>query len=269
MALGNVGVLTPAEVRAAAPAAASDALKYDPTSAEVALAVADVNFRLNWNWAVADEAYRNAIRLNPSYMEARTQYASFLAAAGRVAEGLREIQEAEAIDPLSDDVHSTMLQLLFYSGRYDDVIRRARERLSNESIRGHVMLARSYAGAGRHAEAIAQMQTAIKISSITGYEAMLAVLYANAGNSAEARRILGSLEARRASGVGYVAPQDLGYILVALGDHDGAIARLNEAVDEQASRLLWLGVDPRVDKLRSDPRFVAILKRLGIPSTAR
>ncbi len=269
MALGNYGVLTPAEVRAAAPAAAANALKYDPTSAEVALAVADVHFRLNWNWALAEPAYRSAIALNPSYMEARTQYASFLAAAGRLAEGLRESEEAEAIDALSAEVHSTVLMLLYYNRRYDDVIRRAKERLSNESNRGRIMLARGYAGAGKHAEAIAEMQKAIKINSNTGFEAALAVMYADAGNPAEARRILGSLETRRASGVGYVAPQDLGYILVALGDRDGAIARLNEAVDEQASRLLWLGVDPRVDKLRGDPRFVAILKRLGIPSTAR
>jgi len=74
--------------------------------------------------------------------------------------------------------------------------------------------------------------------------------------------ILGALPAAIGPG-GVVQSEDPAFVLLALGRHDEALALLEEAVNQQSSRLLWLRVDPRVDSVRSDPRFEALLSRIG------
>jgi Tfp pilus assembly protein PilF len=263
MALGNIGVLTPAEVQRLAPEPATRAFALDPTLAEAALAVADLRFRVNWDWTGAEEAYRHAVALNPSNVDARGQYARFLAAAGRTAEAMREAQDAYEIDPLSSDIHSVVGIMLFYDRRFDEAIEHFRARLGDPSARSHTGLGRAASAAGRHAEAVPALRRAVELSGQDpSIQAELARALAAAGDRNQAIVILRDLEERRARNAEYIAPQDLAYIHIALGEFDVAIDLLNQAVDEHASRLLWIGVDPRIDPVRNDPRFAEFLAKL-------
>ncbi|HEX5215825.1 MAG TPA: protein kinase [Vicinamibacterales bacterium] len=268
MGMGNVGLLTPDEVNRLAVADARAAFAIDPQLAEAALAIADVRFRLEWKWPEADLAYRTAIELNPSFIDAHTWYARYLAAAGRPAEGLAQVRSAALMDPASDDVYNVIGLMLFYSRHYPEAIEHYKQRLSDSSTRGRVGLARSYAAAGRFDDAIAMIRTAIAMSDDPSFHAELTRIVAASGRTAEARQLLAGLEARRAANADYMAPQDFAYVQIALGDVDRGLALLQQGVNEHASRLLWLGVDPRVDAVRGDPRFITIIRRLGIP-TAR
>jgi TolB-like protein/Tfp pilus assembly protein PilF len=265
LALGNVGVLTPDVVRDLAPAAASTAFNLDPMLAEAALALADVRFRLNWDQQGAEEAYRRAIDLNPSYVLARGQYARFLESAGRTDDALRVAKEAFQIDPLSAEIHAQVGMALYYAHRYDEAIAHYESRPEATSQRTNVGLGRAYAAAGRYAEAIAALTAAVEQSGHDpGIYAELGRTCAQAGQIDRARAILSELDAGRAQRQGYVAPQDLAYVHVALHEYDMAFALLDEAIAEHASRLLWLPVDPRVDPLRQDPRFAALIARLRV-----
>jgi Tfp pilus assembly protein PilF/TolB-like protein len=268
LALGSMGVLTPQQVLELAPPAANTALSLDATHAESALAAADVRFRLLWDWTGAEEAYRHAIDLNPSYVEAHGQYARFLAAAGRTADAMRAAREGYRLDPLSMDLHGVVGIMLYYDRRFEEAVTHFRSRIEDPSPRSHVGLGRAASAAGQHTEAIASLQRAVDLSGgDPSIQAELARATAASGDVAGATRLLRELEARRADAQGYVAPQDLAYIYVALGQIEVAFDLLNRAVDEHAARLLWISVDPRLDAIRTDPRFGTLLNRLRSPAS--
>ena len=263
LALGNFGVMTPAEVRQVAPPAADAAISADPTLAEAALAVADVRFRLQRDWSAADEAYRHALELNPSSTDARGQYARFLAASGRTADAMRVALDAYETDPLSIDLHSVVGMMLYYDRQFDRAIAHFRSRLQEPSPRSHFGLGRAASAAGRHEEAIPALRRALEISGgDPSFKAELGRALAAAGDVGGARAVLQDLEGRRQANREYIAPHDLAYVYIALAQPDTAFDLMNQALDEQASRLLFLAVDPRMDPVRGDPRFTALIDRL-------
>jgi TolB-like protein/Flp pilus assembly protein TadD len=263
LALGTVGELPPDEMRKLAPAAANTAFNLDPTLAEAALAVAEIRFRLDWDVTGAEAAYLHAIDLNPSFVFARCQYARFLAAAGRTEDALRVAREALRIDPTSGDTYGVVGMALFYTRRYEEAIDLYRSRQDTGRVAISFGLGRAYAGLGRFPEAIAALTQAVEQSQRDpAMYAELGRTYAAAGDVDRARAILRELEAARGKAGHYIAAQDLAYIHVALHEYDAAFERLDEAVAAQASRLMFLPVDPRVDPIREDPRFASLIARL-------
>ena len=265
LSMGAYGQLEPAEVRRRALQAAQAAVALDPMLADAALAMADVRFRVEWDWAGADAAYLTAIDLNPSDVQARSRYARYLAAAGRTADALEQARRAYALDPLSDEIYALVGMMMYYERRHEDAISHFAAR-QDDSVPRYVGLARAQSELGRYADAITALERALALS---GHDrsiyAELGRVCARGGHVARARQILAELTALRRSPGDYIAPQDLAYIHAALGDREGALRLLHEAAGEQSFRLLWLGVDPRVDTLRSDPEFGVVRQRLGIP----
>jgi TolB-like protein/tetratricopeptide (TPR) repeat protein len=265
LTMGAYGQIPPAEVRQRAAHAAQTAYEIDPTLADSALAMADVKFRVEWDWAGADRAYLIAIDLNPSDAQARSRYARYLAAARRTGEALEEARRAYALDPLSDEMYALVGMMMYYERRHEEAVAHFASR-QNDSVARLVGLGRAQSELGRYSEAIAALERAFALSgNDRSIYAELARVCSRGGDVTRGRKILGVLEGQSLLPGDYIAPQDLAYIHAALGEPDDALQRLWEAVDEQAFRLLWLGVDPRVDTLRSDPRFRALLQRLGIP----
>jgi hypothetical protein len=84
------------------------------------------------------------------------------------------------------------------------------------------------------------------------------------GRLDRARQHLREIQAEATRGTLQLTARDLGYIRLAFGDRDGALAAFARAIDERDPSMVWLGVDPRVDALRGDPRFVAMLKQVGL-----
>src|SRR5262249_7010448 len=114
------------------------------------------------------------------------------------------------------------------------------------------------------AEAISSFQKAVELSRETvPFLAGLGHAYALAGKKAEARKVLDELEELSKSR--YVSPYNNAVICVALGDKDQAFSWLQKAVDERSSWAMYLRVEPRLDPLRSDPRFEPLLQKLKLP----
>lgn len=88
--------------------------------------------------------------------------------------------------------------------------------------------------------------------------------YARCGRADEARLLLS--QALEAKGPGYLEPNAVAHVLVALGDHERALTWLDRAVEERAPHVVEMAAEPPLDPLRSDPRFVRLLKRLGLPA---
>ena len=91
--------------------------------------------------------------------------------------------------------------------------------------------------------------------------AALAGSYAAAGKRSDAERVLAKLNA--ISKKHYVCAYEMGTAHAILGDKDQAIACLRKAYEARSSCMPDLKVDPRLDSLRSDPRFQELLRKVG------
>ena len=270
LTLGFLGAMTHQEARALALSEANRSLALDGESAEAHAVLADLRFYYDWDWTGADQAYRRAIALNGSFARARSQYARYLAAARRGDESIAEATRAADLDPMSASAVSTRALILFYARDYQGALGAIGHALQLEpgSASAYFMLSRIDAARGAMDEALAANERALAIAgdnSSNSWRVHRLRLQALSGLRDEAKAGLVRIPAEVASRHQRVGFAQLASVHEALGDRVRALDLLEKAVSEREPDLLWLAVDPRVDSLRSEPRFEQVLTRLGIP----
>lgn len=257
--------LPPNQAMPKAKAAAQKALQIDDGLAEAHASLAYVSAVYDWNWATAEKEFHRAIDLNPNYAGAHEWYAEFLAARGRQNEALVEMKRARDADPLLVLMHAALAEALYYSRRYDEVIAQCQQtlELDPDYPLAHFHLGRAYMAKNMYPEAIAEYQKAQ--ASLGEMPALvMAIGYANAkaGNSSAARKALEELRAQ--SKRRYVPALYFGALYTGLDDSNKGMSWLEKAYQEHSDYLIFLNVDPMADTLRSDPRFQALLRNIGI-----
>ena len=259
-------MLPPRQAYPRAKAAATKALAINPRLAEAHVALAYVIHLHDWNPAAAEKEFQQGLKLNPNYAPGHQWYAVFLASEGRFDEAIGQITRARELDPLSliiGDVVGWIYSLARQNDRAIEEFRKAVE-LDPNFYPTHYDLGMTYADEGRHQEAIAEMEKARTLSGDTERALSgLAYAYAVAGQKAKAKKLLEDL--RQLSKRRYVPAFDIGVIYAALGENDLAFAYLEKAYEDRHPWLIMLRVMPKVDRLRSDPRFEQLLHRVGLP----
>jgi eukaryotic-like serine/threonine-protein kinase len=266
--LGFLGASGHMEARARALAAVNRALASDRDSPEAQSVLADLKFYYDWDWPGAEEAYRRAVELNPSSSYARSQYARYLAASRRFDEAVHQAQRAALLDPLSASAVSTTALMFYYKRDHTAAVQSAERALAldPESAGVHYVLARIHAALGHLPEAIAANERAIALSGqpAPSWRAYLIALQVANGAETDVVGRIDQLAADVANRGERLSTEHVAYIYLAAGDRAKALRLLEQAVDDHSPELLWLGVDPRVDALRNEPRFQALLSRLGM-----
>lgn len=262
--LETSGLLTPAVAWPLVLDAAARAVAEDDALAEAHTALADARFKFDWDWRAARDSFERAISLNPSYSLARDLFSRLLAAAGLTSEAVDQARRGVESDPQSAERRRTLALMLFYQRRYAEALQRIEEAAAlDPTFSGsHVVRARTLAALGGYDEALQSLRQAVSLASQPAVIAELGRIHASAGRSDEALAALKELPGAVGPD-GFAHSQDAAYILAALGRRDEALTRLEQAVDEHSSRILWLRVDPRVDSLRRHPRFTTLLARIG------
>jgi TolB-like protein/Tfp pilus assembly protein PilF len=258
------GVLSRSEAAPLALDAARTALRLDESLPEAHNLLADAAFLYEWDWTAAEREYRRAIELNPSYGFARSEYARFLMAEDRLDEALDQARLAETNDPLSAEATGVVALALYYQRHYDDAItaRRRAIQLDPASPQQYLGLGRTYAQKGEFDQAIAALKEAVARSGRAPFMmAELARTYAVAGRRDEAQAIMTTLTTTDGGG-SHLSAQYHTYVYAALGNYDLAFEWLDKAFAEREQNVLWARVDPRFDRLRSDPRFDAYIRRV-------
>jgi tetratricopeptide (TPR) repeat protein len=260
-------LFAPAEAMPKAKQAALKALELDPNLAEGHTSLAVVRFYYEWDWSGAESEYKRAIELNPGYPLVHVVYAFYLSAKGKFNESLEEIRKAAALDPLSLGHKCSEARLLYYARRYDQAIEIHRQvvELDPSHAERCYWMPLAYVQNGLLEQAIEQEQKAMAaLPDETLPPALLGRAYALAGRKREAQallnKLLGLSEQRY-----YISPYNIAVLYTGLNDKDQAFAWLEKAVQARAGLLVYLKVDPVFDILRSDPRFLDLVRRIGLP----
>lgn len=218
--------------------------------------------RESWDWAGAEREYQRAIVLNPNLASARRTYGFFLSTMGRHDQAIAEVTRGRELDPLNPFATTMIGYRLFFARRYDEAIETLKPELQQGVSLTPLVLGYTYAATGKYKEAIAAYQLAIERGDYSpSTQIYLGAAYAHAGDRDRARGILKRLE----SGERYVSPGELTILYIALGDREQAVRSLEKGFAARDLQLQFIGVDPAFDNLRSDPRFVDLLRRVGLP----
>jgi len=254
----------PTETYSKGKEAALKALEIDDTLAEAHTSLANA-MKYYFDWKSVEKEYKRAIELSPSYATAHHWYAYDLMLMGRHDEAIEEINLAQELDPHSLIINANVGYVLHMARLYDQAIEHYRNRLEMDPNFWvlHQYLGGAYLQKGKYEEAIAEFQEAITLSG-SPQESMgnLGYSYAVSGRKAEAMKVVSEL--RELSKGKYISPYHIALIYVGFGQKNQAFEWLNKAIEEPDLFLVHLKVDPRFDSLRSDPRFTALLKKMGL-----
>lgn len=269
VSLAYDGWQSPGDAYEPAQKAMEKAIALDPALAEFHLTLAGIRWGRDWDWPGAAREYERALAMSPGYVEAHRFYAVFLRAMGRLNDALRENKRALDLDPLGVQTNMTLGATYHWQHREADAIDQYRRtlELDPDSAAVHDLLADAFERVNRDNDALAHRQLALRLagedleSALLGREAA-ALGYQAAMRQYYRRSLDRLLEARQRA---YVAPMAVAITAIGADDKDVAFEWLNRACDERHPWVTMVKMDPAFDPIRRDPRFSALVTRIGLP----
>jgi TolB-like protein/tetratricopeptide (TPR) repeat protein len=258
--------LSPTYAFPKAQAAACEALKLDSSLPEAHASLAEVALFYDWNWSEAETRYLRAITLNPHYASAHHWYAWLLLTQGRFEEARAKLRHAQHLDPGSLTINTVLGLPDYYLRDYDRAISQYQQilQMNSEFPQAHYYLGSALTQKGLYREAVVAFKKVLSIEYRQQTYALLAYTYAMLGQKSRARAILRGLD--ELSTQRYVSSYLKAIVYAGLGQSDEAFRQLEAAYAERAAWLVFLRVDPFLERLRNDRRFPAMVRRVGFVS---
>jgi eukaryotic-like serine/threonine-protein kinase len=260
------GILPASESRPLAEHAARRALELDDSLGEAYAALGLIHSN-RWNWTESERLYKQALELNPNYPHVHEWYSALLVGTGRPEEGIREILIAERLDPLSLRT-MTLVAWTYYQTRFfDKALEKAGQiiELDKNYPQGYLQSGNVLTELGEFNKAAEEIQKCIEMmpeSPLPKYPLCFALARADRFN--EAKAVVE--EMLQAAENNYVKPYFLAMAFAAIGESETAFKYFEKAFEERDAWLLWFGTEPKLDFLRDNPRFQALLRRTGNPA---
>jgi TolB-like protein/Flp pilus assembly protein TadD len=262
----SADALAAPEARRLAEAEARRALELDPQLAEGHAALSVVLCRFDWAWSECERELREALSLDPNYATGHLWLGEHLTQRGRFAEAGQALAKAHDLDPISAIIHTHLGINAMYARRYDEALDYYAQALEIDPrfLLAHRVKGLTLARAGKLEEGLVSLRHARSLNPRSAHAAAdLGCALARAGRIDEARAILRELQelARERP----VSSYDLAVIRAGLGEKQAALDALEKAHFERGTGVRWLKVDPIFDGLRAEPRFKALLAKVGLP----
>ena len=242
-------------------AATDKAIELDPELSEAHTSRAQLLFDYEWDWEGAGREFERAIDLDPRNTNARHWYSHYLTAMGRTEESLEQSRRAIEISPFDDILRQHLGWHYLFARDYQRALEEQLKALEmNPSGGTHAFLAWAYEGLGRNREALAECEQAIATFGGDAFAmGFVGFVLGRVGEEKRALDLAAELEAR-----GDQAYYAVAMIHAGLGEHQRAMTWLERAYAHHSPGLPYLGVDPRLDDLRSDPNFGSLLRRMAL-----
>lgn len=258
--------LTGGEAMQKAKDLAAKALQLDDGSGEAHIAMANVLFRYDWDWAEAEKEFKRGIELDRNVPSSYSHYAMYLGVLGRHDEAIAAMKHGIELDPFSAPMYSGLGVVLQWSGRDDEAAEQERKAIALDPFfsQAHLVLARAYGQLGRYDEAIAEH---LETDTLDGIDpsavASFKRAYMSSGIQGYRRKRMEWEKQRARSG-------KANYHLIALlsaqlGDKDAAFQWLEKAYQERLLTMPNIKVAPGLRSLHGDPRFADLVHRVGLP----
>ena len=258
------GTLPPKAGFEKAKAAASKALELDPKLSDAHNSLAYTHLHYDWDWRTSEKEFRRAIELNPGNTDALHWYSHFLTAMSQHEDSLAATNQGLQLSPLDPTLNFHLAWAHYLARKPDLCIAQSKKgiELDLHPFWFHFFLGWGYEQGGMYPEAIEALGEAVKRSKESPVTIwVLAHAYAVGGRTAEANRLLENLvESSRQK---YIPPYEIGMVHLGLGEKDRAFEWFQKAFEERSGWMAYLKVDPRLDRVRSDPRLADLMRRVG------
>jgi TolB-like protein len=255
--------MSPAEALPRAKAALQRALELDPTLAQAHATLGLLKSQCEWDWRGGEQELRTAIDLEPNYAPAHHWAGLDYMLTGQFAAADAEFRKAQVLDPLSPMITEGLAENFKQARNYDEAI--ATVLHMPDPKLGWAVLAQAYIFKGMYAEALKVPPVAHPVD-MNGYATRAAALVLS-GDRAGGLKILEDLEhTRHNAGASndYIPPQPLGWAYAIAGEKERAFGWLGKAYEVRDPPLANLKTDPGFDSLRSDPRYLDLLRKVGL-----
>jgi serine/threonine protein kinase/Tfp pilus assembly protein PilF len=262
------GLSAPLESFPKARQAARQALELDPNCAEAHAALGWTAAGFDWDWVTAEKELRHAIELKPQYGPVHIWYSHFLRAMDRTDESLAESRRALDCDPLGLVLNMHMGWHLLYLREHERAIEQCTKTLELDPtfILAHTFKGQAHEQLGEFANAITAFEKAVELSRRhPTYLADLGHGFAIAGRQTDAMNVLD--EMKDISSRRYVAARSFAEVHLGLGQVDEAFGWLEQAFQQRNGWLIHIRENPRYDRLRADPRYLDLVRRMNFPSS--
>ena len=257
------GYAPPAEAGPKAMEAARKAVALDGSSAEAHFALAGIMSWTAWDLKEAGAEWKRSVELNPNYAECLAAYSHYLMIMGRPEEAMRQIGHAVKLDPYNVMVVTFYAIDLYMARRYDEALDRALKarELQSGSPLAITALLYVYAAKGMEKETLAMVREYIKNYGLTDVDAALDRGFKQGGFQGAMKTLAEKLVIPANQGL--VLPSDVSLYFLIAGDRKNGLERIERAYEVHDPSVPYLGM-PIYDTIRSEPRFQALLGRMGL-----
>jgi pentatricopeptide repeat protein len=227
--------------------------------------VASAKLWYAWDWVGAEAAFKEALALNPNDAATHRRYAWYLITMGRLQDAIAVIHQAQELNPASPSISRHVGTVFYFARQYDRAVAQFRTAIGLDADfrPAYSGLVYAYLQQGRHVEALAICQQMLErwgrdpwILWDLGYASAVS------GQHDQARQALAELHERAQSG--YVRSLAFAWVSIGLDQKEQAFTWLEKAFEEHEPYLTLLHIDPTYDRLRTDPRFTALLQKIGL-----
>jgi len=269
LSYGLLPYFSPLPPKGAVPKArkmALKALEIDETLAEAHAALGAIKTLYDWDWEGGEREFKRAIELNPGYVDNHRGYSFHLMFRARFDEAVKEIEQAIDLDPVSVVINKTSVVVYRFAGQFDRAIQASKRAIAMDPsiMYAHLELGLTYLGRSMYEDALAEFQKEKEVSAGAHPWAEVAIgnAYMQMGKPDEAQKVLDDLLER--SRTEYVSPFPLACLHFVLGKNDEGFPLLDQAYLEQDPWLCYLKISWDLDSIRSDPRYIELLKKMNL-----
>lgn len=259
--IGLYGIEPTTEAFPKARSAAEKALQINPESAEAFVSLAMVDYLFRYDWKKAEEHFRLAIELKPSYSTGHHWFGLFLAMNGRTDEALKHLSQAKELDPLSSSINTDVAFAYYLGNQFDKAIEQLEKtlKLSPDFPNALNHLGMNQVAVRKFAEAMINFEKAKQFSDGRAGTAELVWGNGFAGNKEKARELLAEIRKNEK-----ISPFDLAVIYTSLGEKEKALEYLEEAYQKRDPLLVPIKVYPPFESLRQESKFIELLKKMNL-----